>query len=308
VTQAASKVVLLGSIPETWAHELPREGRIATIRAGFQEWEGDDERLSQALEGRDVNLSLHARADRIWQEDPALRDGHRAMQERVRLLRSVYNVRLSRLADAWIELLRTDGPGPVLDPEREAALDAIRALDERQRERVAELRSDFEARFRPGERPAVLRERAEVEALLSDSRAIVVDGGHVAVLLNRLRLFGIERLVGGRIVFGIAGGAMVLAERLVLVHDTPPWGPGHAEVAEGGLGLFPGVVALPQATTRLRLDDQDRVWRLSRRFAPARCVLLDPGGRAEWNGHRWEASGLRCVSAEGRVERWDAAA
>ena len=282
------------------AEGLP-SGPIATIRAGWQEWESDDAALSEALDGRAVNLRLHERAERVWLRDPELTEAHHRMQHHVRTLRHAYNLRLSHLFDAWVELADLPGPPELLEPELEAALRSIRDLDERQQTRVGEIRAEFADRFDFGERTAVARERAQIAELIADSAAVVVDGGHVAVLLNRLRIFDIKALIEGRTLIGISGGAMVLSDRLILFHDSPPWGPGHAEVAESGLGLAPDIVALPHARHRLRLDDPGRVGRLVRRLAPADCVLLEQGTRAAWDGSEWSVGAARRLAPSGEV-------
>ena len=79
---------------------------------------------------------------------------------------------------------------------------------------------------------------------------------------------------------------MCLADRVVLFHDFPPQGPGDAEVAESGLGLFPNIVPLPHATNRLDLDDKARVSAFARRFLPARSITLDPGAVLVWQGDK----------------------
>ena len=71
--------------------------------------------------------------------------------------------------------------------------------------------------------------------------------------------------------------------------------------------MAPGVVALPDAATRLRLDDPGRVSRLARRFAPDACVLLDPGNRVEWDGG-WHAHFARRLHPDGWAEEWRGAA
>jgi len=111
------------------------------------------------------------------------------------------------------------------------------------------------------------------------------------VLLNRLNLFGLGDLLAGKILIALSGGAMVLSPRVVLFHDSPPQGPGHAEAFEDGLGLFPGIVPLPYGSQRLRTDDRERSGRFARRFAPATCVLLDAGTHVEWRRRGWRSVG-----------------
>jgi peptidase E len=115
---------------------------------------------------------------------------------------------------------------------------------------------------------------------------VLVAGGHVAVLLNRLRLFGFAELARGKPIIAWSAGAMALSDRVVLFHDRPPQGAAHAEILEGGLGLIPGVVALPHAHRRLALEDPERVREFAQRFAPARCLTLEHGSLVRWHAGR----------------------
>jgi hypothetical protein len=94
-------------------------------------------------------------------------------------------------------------------------------------------------------------------------------------------LFGVADVLGERPVVAWSAGAMTVCERIVLYHDLAAHSPGHAEVFDTGLGLCRDVVPLPHARRRLRLDDRDRMALLARRFAPARCVVLDDGAQVD---------------------------
>src|SRR5258708_6486490 len=76
------------------------KGRIATITAGWQEREDDDDDLVQHLDGRVVNLRLHARAEEVFGEDPELRDAHRGRQDSLRPRQDFYRIRLEHALDA----------------------------------------------------------------------------------------------------------------------------------------------------------------------------------------------------------------
>lgn len=282
-------------------------GPVALISAGWQEWEGEDAHVLGALGPGAFNLRLYQRAEAVWQEDPELAQGHRKLQQDVRALRRAYNVRLARAMDAWIDLQSLSGDPSVLDPERADALEAVRTLDDHHAGRLRELRDAFYRRFDPLARASVGRQREQVRLALEGAGVVVVEGGHVPALLNRMRLFGLDQLLGGKVVLACSGGAMALAHRVVLFHDTPPWGPGHAELGEVGLGLYPGVVALPHGSARLRLDDPGRVGRLAARFAPDTLLVLDPGSRADWDG-RWHPHGTLHLTATGYAEAWRGAA
>lgn len=312
MTARPSRVLLLGpqrdrpDLGDAVA-SLGAAGPVALVSAGWQEWEQDDAWVRHAL-GRDVvNLRLWARAETVWGEDPELAAGHRQLQDDVRLLRRSYNARLAPAMDAWIALQGLAGEARVLDPEREAALEAVRELDRHHARRLDEVRADFYRRFDPLMRSAVAHQREEIRRALEPAGVVVLAGGHVPALLNRVRLFGVDALLDGKDVVAFAGGAMAVTRRVVLFHDSPPWGPGHSEMGEVGLGLVPGLVALPGASTRLRLEDPGRVSRLARRFEPDTCVLLDPGERVLWDT-RWRAGAARRLDASGSVRPWSEAA
>ena len=104
-------------------------------------------------------------------------------------------------------------------------------------------------------------------------------------------------------VIGWSAGAIAITDRIVLYHDSPPQGPGNAEVLDRGLGLCRGVVALPGAGQRLRLDDPERVSRLAGRFAPSLCVALDDGAALACTAAGWEStSETRVLLESGTVE------
>jgi len=282
-------------------------GPAALVSAGWQEWEEDDHHVLGALGHGSFNLRLYARAETVWQEDPGLAQAHQTLQHQVRVLRRAYNVRLARAMDAWIDLEGLAGDAAVLDPERRDALAAVRALDDHHARRLAELRGEFYRDFDPLMRASVARQREEIRRALEGVGVVVVEGGHVPALLNRLRLFGLDQLLAGKAVVACSGGAMALARRVVLFHDSPPWGPGHAEMGEIGLGLYPGVVALPHGSERLRLGDAGRVARLAARFAPDTLLVLDAGARADWDG-AWHPHGTPRLSVSGATEAWRGAA
>ncbi len=279
------------------------EGKIAAVTAGWQEREAEDAELREHLGGRTLNLRLYDRCERVFAADPDLFEAHRERQNRLRELQRFYRLRLDH-ALAAVKVLdgRREADPVVLEPERKSALQAVRTLDAHQLERVAAIDRTFEERWRPAERPAVVRHRYELKSMLDDCGALAVAGGHVAVLLNRLRLFAVTDLAAGRPIFAWSAGAMALARRIVLFHDSPPQGAGNAEVLEHGLGCSAGVLPLPHAARRLRLDDPRRVGLFARRFAPLAAVTLDPGARLVFEGDRLTAAiGSRRLNRDGRL-------
>ena len=271
--------------------KLRVSGRIATITAGWQERESEDEELAAHLGGKTVNLRLHARGDELFKEDPELRDAHRDRQAALRHRQDFYRIRLehSLAAELVIRTQKREAPADVVAEQTEASINAIRELDAAHLATCARLHAAFEARWSLKSRPSVVRHRQELAELVSDCDAIAIAGGHVATLVNRFALFGIGELVAGRIVFAWSGGAMAVSERVVLFHDDPPQGAGASEVLDAGLGLVPGVVVLPQPEMRLRLERKERVQGLVRRFAPALCLALPARSRVTWHQGRFSS-------------------
>lgn len=311
--EVSAPIVLLG--PQRDRHDVGAEvarlrgdGPVALITCGWQEWEGDDAWLREAVGGGAFNLDLYRRAERVWGRDPELATAHSVLQHRVRLLRRAYNFRLAHQMDGWTAMESMEGDATVVDAERSSALDFVRALDRHHLHRIHTLRTEFDERMGLGERTALRRERDEVRRALDGAGVVVIAGGQVATLLNRLRLFDVEDALRRRPVVAWSAGAMAITPRVVLFHDSPPWGPGNAEVGEEGLGLVPGLVVLPDGRRRLRLDDPGRVGRMARRFAPDVCLSLDPGSRAEWNGRGWVGGQGDRLLPGGGVEAWRAVA
>ncbi len=285
---------------------LDVEAPLALVTAGWEERESEDEELRAHVGHPCENLRLYSRIEEVFVDDPEF---HQAVIDRHDLLRNLqelYRGRLDHALEAARELFRRDGEAELIIPERADALAALAALDAHHLERVREVHAEFEAHWKPGERESLARQRDEVRTLLDQSGALAIAGGHVVVLLNRLRLFGILdawAAGGDRPVVAWAAGAMVLTNRLVVFHDTPPQGPGNPEVLETGLGICPGLVALPHARRRLRLGDPVRVAIFARRFAPRVCAALDEHCRIDFDGTGWTAHGpTRQLQTSGQVE------
>jgi hypothetical protein len=262
------------------------DGPVAVITAGWQEREHDDAELRDHLGGRALNLELHTRTDRIFDRDPEFARAHHDKQGTLKAMQELYDLRLGHVMEGARQLMKRRGDLNVLGPERLEAVEDVRGLDRRHLERIRQVHAAFEREWNPGLRPAVMAERNEVEQMIRRAAAVAIAGGHVAVLLNRLRLFDIPAMAKGKPVIAWAAGAMALAERVILFYDDPPHGPGNAEVLDEGLGVVRNIVPLPHAATRLKLDDAPRVALFARRFVPAEAVTLDPGARVDWKDGR----------------------
>ena len=70
---------------------------------------------------------------------------------------------------------------------------------------------------------------------------------------------------------------------------------------------MPGVVALPHARRRLRVSDPIRMSVLARRFAPARCLVLDDVTRVPLDEDGGLPPDARVLDLEGHIATLEAA-
>lgn len=291
--------------PGLEALELP-PGPVAAITVGWRETEPVLKEVEQELEacGRQAApLHIGERVGRIFERDASLAEAHRALQEGLLAEERLYSARLGRAVGTAREVVRLRVAERFRDPYAEQAWEAILAADRFHVERHAELWREFREAVGLHERPAVREEKEAIERLLSDTAAVVLTGGHVAVIRNRLLLLGLQDALARRPVLGWSAGAMVLTPRVVLFHDRLPGGSAHPAILGDGLALLPGVALFPDARVRLDLDDRQGLSELSGRVAPDRAVLLDPGDLIRWDGRSWSSpEGIRLLSRGGEVE------
>lgn len=277
-------------------------GRVATITAGWEERELEDDELRDHLEGRTVNLNLWERGEAVFEEDPALFEGMRARLDRIRTLHRLYRTRLGHAMAAARELHASTADPEVLEPEIESAIQTIRSIDDDHLSVMDEIHARFEDEFHVTDRDAVRKHRKEIAAILEDVEVIAIAGGHVSILLNRMRMFGISSALEQLPAVAWSAGAMVLGEKIVLFHDSPPQGRGDAEVMDRGLEVYRDVIPFPHAKHRLLLERKDRVAILSRRLAPAALIPMDGGERLIHADGDWAyRPETRTMKRDGRV-------
>jgi len=287
--------------------KLDIEGPIAAINAGWQEREADDGELMAMLGGRGRNLGLHGRWFDALHADPeyaAAEREHRVVLDQVQQL---YLLRLDHALRATYGVLQRAEPHPrTRDAAAADALEIVRLIDATHVRRIRELRDAFVDAWSPAARDTFAGHVAEVTEQLSQAGCLVMAGGHVGELVWLLEVFDVARHLPAQVV-AWSGGAMVLTERIVLFHDRVAHGPAQAEVLDHGLGLLRDVVLLPHARRRLRTDDPVRMSVLARRFAPARCVVLDDGVSLDLGRDSTLPDDARVVTDDGRITTQDAA-
>jgi hypothetical protein len=290
---------------DTVVASLRLEGPVATVTAGWQEGEPEDGELSRRLGARDVNLGLYRRWLDVQERDPGFAAGERSLQGVLEELQDIYLLRLDHALQAVYAIQRRSSDRLRASVLAEA-VSAVRDLDAAHLDRVRDVRGDFYQRLAPHDRPVIAEHRAAVAGLLGDAAALVVAGGHVGVLADTLHLFNVAASLRSPVIAWSAG-AMALTERIVLFHDRAPQGPGQPEVYGSGLSVLRNIVPLPHARARLLLDDAPRMAVFARRFAPARCVLLENGTRIDTDGDGTCPPGTRVLAEDGRVTSLEAA-
>jgi hypothetical protein len=277
------------------------DGPIAAINAGWQDREADDGELLSLLGGRGVNLRLHARWMTILQDDAEFARAEREHLVVLDEVQQLYRIQLDHAVRATYEIAqRTDGHPRTRESAFADAIETLRVIDRSHLHRVGDLRQAFVEAWRPLDRESIAKHRHEVRQTLAQASCLVIAGGHVGELLHMLRLFDVAGSMPRRIIVWSAG-AMALTERVVLFHDRSAHASSQSEVLDEGLGVIRGVIALPHARRRLRIDDELRMSVLARRFAPAVPVVLDDGVTIELGTEHVVPDDARVVTTDGRL-------
>jgi hypothetical protein len=304
-----SPVILLGPQVQGGGHagavlrELAVAGPVALVTAGWQEREADDAALIAALGVPVVNLRLHARSEAVFAGDQPLTAAYKARQELLRHLQDFYRVRLDYIDDAARAISVRHVEPELLEQEWQVSVDLFRQIDGDHLQRCKTIHAEFEERWRLGERSIIARHRSEIAAVLGAASALVIAGGHVASLLNRMKLFDVIRLAAGKPVVAWSAGAMVLTERIVLFHDYPPYGKAIAQVLDAGFALAPGLVVLPDPLRRIRMDDTLGIARFAQRMAPSTAVAMGQGTQVALDAGRLVRASVDRLTTTGAVER-----
>ncbi|MEM7705766.1 MAG: hypothetical protein AAF358_09460 [Pseudomonadota bacterium] len=283
----------------TAAGNLP-EAPVAVVSAAWKEAEGYIDDLAELVPRELVDLHLNRRAEAAFAADHRLRAAHQERQERLKDLQRLYQLRMRQLMTAARQVMRDGGAPDLIERARSQAVAQIQELDRQHVAQARRIHQEFVAELTDIESAALAEQVAEVERQLSRCEALLITGGNVAVLANRLRLFGDAPWLHDRPVLAWSAGAMALTDSIVLFNDHTPQGRREPEVLMAGASVLPGLVFFPGASRRLKLDDQRQLALLARRFAPARCVTLDSGASLVFDDtHLTAASGARLIGPDG---------
>lgn len=255
---------------------LDVDGPIGMITAGWEEREGQDGELAAHFEGEGVNLRLYGRAVELLDADSALRAKILEHRGRQAELRAFYGIRL-REAEGAVSAVRhrSDLYGIGESADR-AAMQALRDVDDWYAYEIARIVEETASSPTALESTGLAEHRQAITEAIEDCAALVIAGGHVGILMEVLRLFDV-RLPERLPVVAWSAGAMALCDPVILFHDFMPHGMTTPEVHDRGLARLPGVIALPHARRRLRVEDHPRMAQLAQRFPAHRLLPLDDG-------------------------------
>lgn len=277
------------------------DGPVVVITAGWRDSEGEIDELRE-IAGRPIeDLMLYQRAEEVFTNEPTLKELQHERQHKLTELQRLYRIRLSPTIIAARKLMRARAEPELLRLEQRAAITQLRALDSHHLRRIRGIHENFNERRAGLNIPRALIQRDEVHQLVKNAGLVLIAGGHVAVLLNRIRLFGLDQLLAQKPVIAWSAGAMAMSERIVLFHHSAPQGKRDAELLDAGLGIVRRRVLLPHAATRLDWGNRKRMALFSRRFSPAVCCTLDNGSMIHLENERIiDTTGCSVVMRTGR--------
>lgn len=142
----------------------------------------------------------------------------------------------------------------------------------------------FRDRSRVEEHPVYIAMREEFRNRILSANSIFIFGGHMPVLLNRLKFFDLkgvfnEALCRGTNFYTVSAGSMALADKVIVYDDFGHRAEGghgrEFEFFDNGLGLVTKVAIFPHCMDRIQTDEPDNLSYLANRFSSGPCVGLN---------------------------------
>ena len=277
---------------------------VAVISAGWQEAENDIDSIANVIQRKLTDLRLYSHAEALFKKDGQLHELYRRRQDRLQERQRMHRIRLRQALLAARRLLRAEGDEQILRHEQRHAISQLRSLDRHHAKSIAAIHAEFDQVLEDRPSDQLIRQTRRIAEVVADSDVVLITGGNVAVLVNRLRLFGLKDMLHDKTIVAWSAGAMALTDHVVLFHDRTPLENRDAELLDCGLGIIPGVVLLPDARHRLRRKDRVRIGLFSRRFAPAASLTLDNGAMLHYrDGQPVSASGVQRLLRSGRFRK-----
>jgi hypothetical protein len=278
-------------------------GPVGLVSAGWEEDEEDDQWVRDALDVPVVNSHLYGLADRLFQDDPEVLRLLRERQDRLRDLREINAWQTENLFALARELWqRIEENAAAVGPFHQT-MAHLREVDRTYLRSVSTVIKEYDQRIAPQVRPSLQAYRSAVLQRLDGCQALLIAGGHVGVLLNRLNLCRLLRHVSLPII-AWSGGAMALGERVFFYDHFIPHAKKEVELSRQGLRMYVGLQVFPRAEERLNLQDHNELALLARRIE-APCLLLESNSEIRWNSDgTLQTVNVRVADANGGVKPW----
>lgn len=278
-------------------------GPVGLIAAGWEEDEFEDDWLRESVSNPVVNSKLYELADQLFAEDPEVLKLLRDRQDALRELREINQVQTDRLCETARELLRRDATQETVRQPLATSFRHLQEVDAEYLATVSDTIRSFDQKISPDTRASAISYRQKVLKRLAGCEAILIAGGHVGVLLNRLKL---SRLLShiSLPVIAWSGGAMALGRQVYFFHQFIPHVTGEIELSRKGMGWFEGIQLFPRSAERLKLNDPVEMALLGRRV-PDPCLLMTDSSELEWVGSKLiRVEGVKTILPRGQVLGW----
>ena len=253
------------------------KGPMAVISAGWQEAEGDMDEIHDQVQRPLHDLGIYQKAEQLSAAYPAFAQAYRERQENLKDLQRLYRLRCKQLLTAARQTFKAEAHPLILKAEQRHAMKQVRELDRHHLRSMQRIHEQYDPTFDSLTDGEISAFTTSIAKGLEGCESILLTGGNVMVLLNRINLFDLGELFRQKHLVAWSAGAMVLSDTLVLFHDNTALDRREPEVVSQGCGIIPKYVFLPDAAHRLRQNDIIRSRLMSTRFAPAKCVTLDNG-------------------------------
>lgn len=270
-------------------HTQYAAAKIAIISAGWRHEESQLRSLARDLQRPLQLLPLYQWFDELGQKEKDLSKEHSLRQKKIKSYKDSYRLRL-KYGMGFLEDIKKKyriSPDLFQEDVEQARLD-LQTIDNNALDRLHKIRESFPNLSAPWLHPSALPFHNDIKETLDKCDVLLITGGHVAILRNRMFFFGCTELLQnfldqGKTIIAWSAGAMTLCDQIVLYYDDPPDGEGIAEVLDSGFGLVPNTLFFPHAQQRLRIADTDRVIQLTQRFSKFDCVALETGTHLVFN-------------------------
>ena len=274
-------------------HEQYPDARLAVISAGWRHEEAQLRPLARDLQRPLELLPLYQWFDELGKTEPALSNEHARRQKKIKSYKDAYRLRLQYGMEFLEAIRKKHHHSPELFTEDvRYAQESIQKIDMDAIERIGRIRDSFPNLTQPWLHPSAISFHEEIKETLDNCDVLLITGGHVAILRNRMFFFGCQHLLEefldqGKTIIAWSAGAMSLCEQIVLYYDDPPDGAGIAEVLDTGLGIIPRAIFFPHAQQRLHTNDTKRIRDLAQRFSQHKCFALEKETHLMYNREGW---------------------